>query len=76
MVAQEQETKPKAKPSRRVNLKELFDVVDDIWGYIEKCESRNRFFGRADNGQIKSIRARLEPMRELLHGNPTDDRTD
>ncbi len=63
----------------RVNLKTLFDVVDDIWGYIETIEARNRLFGRPREKElavINSLRDRIAKMRKLLHGDPKDNRPD
>lgn len=73
----EPHTEPKPK-SRRVNLSELFDVIDDLWSYLERNESRDRYFGKCTGVQkeeFDSVRKRLAEMRELLHGKPTDDRT-
>ncbi len=81
---------PEVKPKgRRINMIDLFDIVDDIWGFLERNESRTRYFGRLHDihkEEFESIRTRLASARELLHprdiaeddpdGKPTDDRTD
>ncbi len=70
-------TKPQVK---RVGLKELFDVVDDIWCFLERNESRTRYFGRLHDThkeEFDSIRERLATFRELLHPRPApEDTTD
>lgn len=80
---------PKKPKGRHVNMTDLFDLIDDVWGFLERNESRTRYFGRLHDihkEEFESIRSRLATARELLHPRPvvedepdgksTDDPTD
>ena len=76
MATESEAAKPQVK---RVGLKELFDVVDDIWGFLERNESRTRYFGKLHDihkDDFNSIRERLAMFRELLHPPAVEDETD
>lgn len=74
------ETKTEQPKVKRVNMNVLFDLIDDIWVYVERNESRSRHFGKlhgTHKEEFDDIRQRIADIRTLVHPKPaTEDEED